>query len=30
MIRFSNPNKEKKTLFIWPEGFLVAIAMMKF
>ena len=20
MIRFSNPNKEKKTLFIWPEG----------
>ena len=29
LIRYSDPIKDKKTLFIWPEEFLVDIAIMK-
>ena len=29
LIRYSNPTKEKITLFIWPEGFLVDTVMRK-
>ena len=30
LIRYSNPNKQKKTLFIWPEGVLAVTVIKKY